>query len=153
MKDSDIMLLSSLRANARDTLTNISKKIKVPVSTIFDRLKLHEKGLIQKHTSIIDFSKLGFSTRANIILKVNKDDKEELRKFLLGNWNINSVVRINNGYDFLAEAVFKNILELEQFCEILDERFRIKSKQIFYIIEDLKREEFLANPTLAAMVI
>jgi len=59
MKLKDMMLLSNLRANARETLTNISKRTNIPISTIFDRLKLHEKNLIKKHTAIIDFALLG----------------------------------------------------------------------------------------------
>lgn len=146
MKQIDLLLLSSLRANARETLTNISRKTNIPVSTIFDKLKAHENGTIKKHTSIVDFSLLGFGTRANIALKVNKEEKDELKKFLMKNASVNSFYRINNGYDYLIEAVFRNILEMEEFCEKIDENFRIKAKQVFYIIEDLKREEFLADP-------
>jgi DNA-binding Lrp family transcriptional regulator len=127
-------------------LTNISRKTSIPVSTIFDKLKAHENGTIKKHTSIVDFSLLVYGTRANIALKVNKEEKEELKRFLMKDTNVNSFYRINNGYDYLIEAIFKNILELEDFCEKLDENFKIKTKQIYYIIEDLKREEFLADP-------
>jgi DNA-binding Lrp family transcriptional regulator len=146
MKQIDLLLLSSLRANARETLTNISRKTSIPVSTIFDKLKAHENGTIKKHTSIVDFSLLGYGTRANIAIKVNKEEKDELKKFLMKDMNVNSFYRINNGYDYLIEAIFKNILELEDFCEKLDENFKIKTKQIYYIIEDLRREEFLADP-------
>jgi len=145
MKRTDVLLLRSLRKNARETLTNISRDINIPVSTIFDKLRFYEEGIITKHTSLIDFSKLGFSTRANITLKVKKNEKDKIKEFLLENPNVNSVYRINNGYDFLVEGVFHNIMELEEFCDALDIKFKIKSKQIFYIIEDLKREEFMAN--------
>jgi DNA-binding Lrp family transcriptional regulator len=146
MKQIDLLLLSSLRANARESLTNISRKTSIPVSTIFDKLRMHENGVIRKHTSIVDFSLLGFGTRANIALKVNKEEKDELKKYLMKSASVNSFYRINNGYDYLIEAIFRNILEMEEFCEQLEENFKIKTKQVFYIIEDLKREEFLADP-------
>lgn len=150
MKKTDLLIISSLRQNAREKLTEMSKKTRIPVSTIFDRIKLHEGGVIRKHTALVDFGKLGYNTRANIILKVNKDDREAIKDFLMKNSSINSAFKINNGYDFLIEAVFANIKEVEDFTDLLEEKFNIKSKQVFYIIDDLKKEEFLSNPTVLA---
>jgi len=152
MKNKDLLLLSNLRANARETLTKISKNTNIPISTIFDRLKHHERTIIKKHTAIIDFSKLGFSTRVTMTLKVNKDDRKEIKEFLTRNHNVNSVYKINNGYDFLLEGIFRNIKDLEDFIESLDEKFRIRSKQVFYIVEDVKREEFFSDPQILDMV-
>ncbi|MBM3199331.1 Lrp/AsnC family transcriptional regulator [Candidatus Woesearchaeota archaeon] len=148
MKKTDLLIISSLRQNAREKLTEMSKRTRIPVSTIFDRIKLHENGLIKKHTALIDFSKLGYNTRANIILKVGKGDREGVKDFLMKHGSINSAFKINNGYDFLIEAVFTNIKEVEDFLEVLDEKFGVKSKQVFYIIDDLKKEEFLSNPAI-----
>jgi DNA-binding Lrp family transcriptional regulator len=145
MKSKDLLLLSNLRANSRETLTTISKRTKIPISTIFDKLKNHEKNVIQKHTTIIDFSKLGFSTRATITFKVNKKDKEILREYLVKHYNVNSLYKINNGFDFLIEGIFKNLNDFEDFLEQIDDKFRIKTKQVFYIIEDVKREDFMSD--------
>ena len=76
MKKTDLLIISSLRQNAREKLTNMSKKTRIPVSTLFDRIRMHEGKLIKKHTALIDFNKLGYNTRANIILKVKKTDRE-----------------------------------------------------------------------------
>jgi hypothetical protein len=46
----------------------------------------------------------------------------------------------------MIEGIFKHIKDLEDFMEILEEKFPIKSKQVFYIIDDIKREEFMADP-------
>lgn len=145
MKSKDLLLLSNLRANSRETLTTISRRTKIPISTIFDKLKNHEKNIIKKHTTIIDFSKIGFSTRATITLKVCKNDKIDLKEHLTKHQNVNSVYKINNGFDFLIEGIFKNLNELEDFLERIDEKFKIKTKQVFYIIEDIKREDFMSN--------
>jgi len=146
MKHKDLLLISNLRANARATLTKISKDTRIPVSTIFDRLKMHERTIIKKHTAIVDFARLGFSTRATFTLKVAKQDKLRIKEHLLKHQNVNSIYKINNGFDYLIEGVFKNIKEMEEFIENMEEEFKIKSKQVFYIVEDIKREDFLANP-------
>ena len=49
-------------------------------------------------------------------------------------------------------TVFKQIKELEEFLEQLEESYKVKSKQVFYIIEDVKRE-LLIRKTLKLIVL
>jgi len=146
LRKSDLLFLTFLRQNARQTLTSISKKTKIPISTLYDKLKQHEKALILKHTTLVDFSKLGYNSRAKIMISSSKEDRDKLRGFLVSYPRINSLFKINNGYDFLAEGVFKNIKKLEEFLELLEEKFCIKDKKVFYIIDEVKRESFLSSP-------
>jgi len=146
MNHKDLLIISNLRQNARETLTNMSKKTQIPVSTLYDKIKVHENNLITKHTTLVEFGKLGFNTRAKVIIKVKKQDREALKNYLMKNPNLNSIYKVNNGYDFLMEVIFKNIKEMEEFLEEIDEKFTIKAKQVFYIVDDLKREGFLSNP-------
>lgn len=149
MKEKDLLLISYLRQNARDTLTRLSRRTNIPVSTIFDRLKNYERRGTVKHTAIVDFTKLGFHTRAKIAIKVARDERQAAGEYLAKHPNVNSVCRINNGYSFLFEGVFRNIVDLENFLEELDEKFEIAQKQVFYVIDDIIREGFMSNPDLA----
>jgi DNA-binding Lrp family transcriptional regulator len=142
----DLLIITNLRNNARMPLTKMSKNTHIPVSTIFDRLKVND--IIVKHTSLIDFAKLGYKVRAQIAFKVDIEDKEALREFFMKSEVCNSVLKINNGYDFMIEGVFREIKEMEDFLENLDQKFRIIEKTTFYIIEDLKKEAFMSNPNL-----
>ena len=151
MNKKDLQIIANLRQNARMPLTKMSRKTNIPVSTIFDRLRLSESRVIIKHTTLLDFSKLGFNTRANITLKVDREDKEKLKEFLIKHHLVNSLYKINNGYDFMIEGVFKQIKDMEDFLEDLEKRFKILEKKAFYIIEDLKRETFMSNPDLLFM--
>lgn len=144
--DKEVLIMAHLRKNARQRLTQISRKTGIPVSTIFDAIKATT--LVKKYTALLDFPKLGFTTKAMMLIKANKDSKEALREHLVKHANINSIYRINNGYDFLIEGIFKNMVELEEFVEKLEERFGIKTKELHYILEDIKREEFLADPQM-----
>ncbi|MFH0869463.1 MAG: hypothetical protein V1866_00220 [archaeon] len=146
MKKADLLFLTFLRQDARQTLTNISRKTHIPISTLYDKLKQQEHTWILKHTTLIDFAKLGYNCRAKIILSVIKEDKERLRNFLKEHTSVNSLYKINNGYDFLAEGIFENVKILEDFLEQLDASFGITEKKIFYVIEDVKRECFLSRP-------
>jgi DNA-binding Lrp family transcriptional regulator len=138
--------MTYLRRNARENLTMISRRTQIPVSTIFDKLKDFEKKIITKHTTLIDFKKLGFDIRINMLLKIPKNFREEFREFIMTNENINSISRITNGYDYLIEGIFRDMNDLQRFSELL-ERFNIESKQELFILEDLKREGFLSDDT------
>ena len=142
----DLLVMAYLRQNARMKLTTMSRLTRLPVSTIFDRMKHHEGGLIKRHICLLDFAMLGFHTRAKIMLKVGKKDKQSVRDYMHNNHNVNSIYKINNGYDFLAEVVFRNISDLEEFIENMEEKFDIKNKEVHYIIDDIKRESFMSNP-------
>lgn len=140
----DALLMTFFRKNARENLTQISRMTHIPVSTIFDKLHEFEKGLIQKHTTLIDFRRLGFDIRVNMLFKVARDSRDDFREFLMGNEHINSVFRINNGYDYMIEGIFRDMSDMQRFTELLD-RFRIEAKQELFILEDLKRESFLSD--------
>jgi len=146
MKIKDKIILCNLRANGRDTLTEISKRTRIPVSTLHDKLKIyHKENLITKHTALLNFDKLGFNTRANVLIKVNRGNRDKLKFFLNSNPIVNSLYKINNGYNFLIEVICKEVRELEDLLEMLEKEFKVRTKQVFYVIEDIKREGFLSN--------
>ena len=101
--------------------------------------------MIKKHTSLLDFNKLGFGTRATIILKSKKENRENLKQFLLENKYVNSFYKINNGYDFMIETVFRELKEVENFVEELENNYGVEEKLVYYIVEELKKEAFLSN--------
>lgn len=140
----DIILMTFLRKNSRENLTKISRLTAIPVSTIFDKVKEFEKELISKHTSLIDFKKIGFDIKVNMLFRVARNSRDEFKEFLIKNENINSVFKVNNGFDFLVEAIFRNMNDMQRFNEST-ERFNIEAKQEMFILEDIKREEFLSD--------
>jgi DNA-binding Lrp family transcriptional regulator len=148
LKQSDLKLIALLRENSRQTLTSVSKKTRIPISTLYDKLKQHEGGIIQKHTTLLDFSKLGYNCRANMLLKTSKECREKLASYLKAHPAINNLFKINNGYDYMAEGIFSNVKELEEFMEELEQKFTVEEKKTHYIIEDLKREEFMNGTTI-----
>lgn len=139
------LILSLLRENARISLTEVAKKTHVPVSTLHEMVKNNFKGSITKKTILLNFDKVGFPARANLLLKVNKDQKEEIKDYLKANPHTNTMHSVSNGFDFSAEFVFRDFKEMEIFFEELDEKFDIIDKKKCYIMEELKREGFMAS--------
>jgi len=140
--------MSLLRQNSRLSLTRMSKKLNIPISTIYDKLKLHDGTIIKKNTCLVDFSKLGYNARANVTIRVERTDREPLLQYLLKIPNVNSVFKISNGYDYLLEVIFENVRDLEDFFEIVETKFKVKDRQVYFIIDDIKREAFLSDETL-----
>jgi len=147
----DLKIIAHLRQDSRRNLTKISKQTMVPISTIFDRLKKYNKEIITKNTVLIDFKKLGYELKVQILLKTTQDKREAMKNFVDKNWNVNNVYRINNGYDFMVEAIFKNMLQLEDFNDKL-EKIGIVSKQEFYILEEIRKEAFISEPDIVEML-
>jgi DNA-binding Lrp family transcriptional regulator len=147
-KKKDLMLLAHLRENSRAHLKEIARKTRIPVSTLHDRIKAKAGDAILRNSCLLNFEVLGFSVKAHVMFKINKTDKENVRKYLLKSLNVNNMYKINNGYDFIVEFVFKTVSDMENYLEEVDQKFRIKNKDVHYIIEDIKRESFLSDPRL-----
>ncbi len=147
----DYVLMSYFRNNSRENLTKISRQTHIPISTIFDKLRQFEESLIKKHTTLVDFKQIGFDIRVNILFKVAKDSRDEFREFLMKSFNINSIFRVNNGFDYLVEAIFRDMSDLNRFLEQL-EAFHIENRQELFVLEDIKRECFLSDTLHAEML-
>ena len=152
LEERDIVLLSHLRRNARAKLTHISKQADIPVSTIFERLRNPLSSYLSKYTWLLNNSEIGFNSRATMILKVDKEQKNEIGQFLEKHQNVNSLYRINNGYDFLVDIIFRQMVYLEEFIEQLERKFRIKQREVYFIIDEIKQESFLADPQTAKLL-
>lgn len=146
IRNKDLLLLAHLRQNSRIHLKEVARNTNIPVSTLHDRLKVNAGDAIFRNSCLLDFDKLGFSVKAHVLFKINKTDKDNVRKFLLKSLYVNNMYKINNGYDFIVEFIFKTVSDMENYLEQMDQKFSIKSKDAHYIIEDLKRECFLSDP-------
>lgn len=146
LNDKKLILLSLLRKNNRQKLTNLSRQTHVPVSTIFDSLKNDFNRHIVKHTCLLDFTKIGFTVKAMVLIKFKPEEKASGISYLSKNLFVNSLSRINNGYDVSSEIICKDINALEEFLDDLELNCKIRKKDVFYLMNDIKREAFFSTP-------
>jgi len=144
--EKDVKILSHLRNNARKKITEIAKETGISATTIYDRVRTHEKSLVKRYVTMIDFTKIGLHATTNFAIKCAREDREKLSNFLVNHENINSLHRVNYGFDFLAEGIFRNIKESQQFGEQLEKEYQIDQILLFNIIEELKKEGLLSKP-------
>ena len=140
-----MLILSYLRKNSRIQLTELSRRSGIPVSTLFDKLKTTTP-FVQKYTTLIDFQPLGFPTRAMVVLKVRKNNREDVAHFFQHHKSVNSAFKINNGCDYILDVLCKDMKELEDFLEYLEETYKTEKQQVYHILEILKQEDFLSSP-------
>lgn len=145
----DLLILSHLRQDARMKFTKMSRATRIPVSTLFGKIRGYQvNSIVSKNASLVDFSKLGYQARALVMFSAHKNERAKLEQVLNKNRNVNSLFKVNNGWDFTAEIVFPGIREVEEFIEEVEEQVRLKAKQVFYMVQELKREAFLSTPGL-----
>lgn len=139
-------IISHLRKDSRTSFVAISQDVKIPLSTIYDQIKrLHQDTVIRRFTSLVDFSKLGYHYQARIAMMVHKPERNDLLAFLSQHPSVNSLHRINSGFDFLIETVHKDVKEHTQFMEELKEKFTIINLHEYQVLEEIEKEKFLRN--------
>jgi DNA-binding Lrp family transcriptional regulator len=147
MKERDNQILAKLREDSRKSLSEIGKELGMPTSTVFDRVNsLKKQGLITKCTALMDYSKAGYNYVVNLVLRVDSQDKQSLKAFLLEQQNVNNLYEANDGYVFLLDTIHNNMKDYVMFRELLKSRFKLKELHENIILEDLKREAFINNP-------
>lgn len=143
IKENDLKIISLLRKNSREKITNISRKTKIPVSTVYDKIRSHEKKLIKKNTSLLDFSKLGYNLRVHFLLRTSQ--REKIEQFSLQHNNVNSVFRIDGDYDYSMDCIFRNMAEVQSFLGYVNSNFAIEKMSVCYVLDEIVREKFLGG--------
>ena len=118
----DVAVVNHLRKNSRIKITNLSKQMDIPVTTLYSKLRNYENSLIKKHTCLLNFGQAGYHKSVYFAIKV-KDKKIEMQEFLAAKKCINTLLRVNYGFDFLIEGVFKDEKEVNIFQEEMQKMF------------------------------
>jgi len=144
----ELLILHALRKNARKNLATISRETGIPITSVFEKVHKLQKTMIRKNTCFIDFSRLGHPLAVHFIIKVNNTPGFE--SFVIKNKNTNNVFRLNGG-DFFIEALFRSMNNVQYFIEQV-ERFNVKELNTFHVLDELRKEQFLAKEEHLEMI-
>jgi DNA-binding Lrp family transcriptional regulator len=146
LRKKELDILAYLRENSRHTVTQMGKKLGIPRTTVFEKIKKFRRlGFVQRYTAIVDFDKLGHRVCAYVLFKCETSQKEALGEALTSSTHTNNVMKLGNEFDFAAHLIFTNMNEMHSYLDILSQKYNISEASILYIAKDLKREGFLAN--------
>jgi len=144
LTEKELQILKHLRQNSRATVTEIGKKVGLPRSTVYDKIKKFKKqGIVSKYTSLINFHELGHPICTKILFKATDTDRQKLGEALASSSHTNNVVKLGNEYDYLASFVFPSMDNFHSYLDILTTKYSLRDYKIFYIAKELKREGFL----------
>jgi len=120
MEDKSEQILEFLKKNSKLSSRELSRKTKIPLTTVHNRIKkMKEQGIIKKYSIEVDYNKLGLNLCAYIMASVNYDSKhktsqQEIAKKLLKFHFVESVDIITGDKDLLIKVRTKNIQQLNK---------------------------------------
>lgn len=118
MDDTDIELISLLRADARTPVVTLAKKLRVARATVQNRIaKLESAGTIVGYTVRLKPEAEQHRIRALTTIEVEGNRGEEVRRILRGNPNVVALHTTNGRWDLIAELRADN---LETFDRVLN---------------------------------
>lgn len=128
LTEKDFKILQELQKDCKKTLKQLSKITKIPITTIYDRVRRMEKdGLITKYSAILDHKKLNFPITAFILVSTVKDEEtnedtiiDEVSRFL----NVQESHLISGEWDLVLKMRAKSVDEIGDF--VLNKLRKIK---------------------------
>ncbi len=129
----DYRILRKLAQDARFSTVQIAKRLKIPQTTVFSKIKnLEKKRIILGYRADIDYIKLGYM---NFFLEIYLDESRNLRdieKWADKNKNVVWLQKIIGTCDMEIEVEVKNRIELEKLLNELREKFPNIRKIVFW---------------------
>ena len=142
MENKDVEMINELRGDSRKKLSEISKAIGVPTTTLFYKLKRHEKETIKKYSSLLNYKKCGWNCHVNLFINVKEGMCEVFRKYVVESKHVNSAYVLKEG-GFCLELVFVDELELQVFVKDTLRAYGVVSIEEFHLIEEIKLESMV----------
>ena len=112
-------ILDILQDDSSITNTELSEKLKLPATTVFDRVKkLEQKGIISKRVALVNPNKIGKGTIAIVAISLTAHNAKNVKKFWKEIENLNEVLEcyhIAGAEDFMLKVVVNDMQSYEDF--------------------------------------
>jgi len=144
-RQKDTKAIVILRKDSREVARTVSKRSGVGMTALCNKIKHNFGGMIAKKTVLLNHDRMGFEIKALILIGVIKNHKVLVRNFLSTSLYINSLYRVNSGYDYAAEMIFKDDNHMDTFIKDLKDAFNISVMDVVTVLETVEREAFMDN--------
>jgi len=116
LSDADRRILRVLQAEGRISASELARRIGMSETSCLRRMKsLEEAGAILGYQAVADRRQMGFSMSAMIMVAVNQKteiDRKDFLSAIADNPQIISCAAVTGSYDFVLEAVIRDIDDL-----------------------------------------
>ena len=122
LDEKDHKILEVLKENAKLTTSQISKKTKIPITTVHNRIKrLENSGVIKNYTVVLDHKLLGEEVLVYILVTVNynipgeKISQDKIANQIKKHPFVEEVNITTGENDMIVKARFSSISQLNDF--------------------------------------
>ena len=146
LDEKDTKILELLKENSALTTSQISKKTKIPITTIHNRVKkMKQLGIIKNFTVNIDYEKIGKPLTAYILLTVNQNispnkkiSQSDIGKKIKMFEDVESVDIVTGAIDMLIKARVKTMHDLNNLItNKLREIEGVDKTQTMMVLEEI----------------
>jgi transcriptional regulator, AsnC family len=137
----DRRLLIELLRDSRVSLRRLSEEMNVSPATLHNRLtKLVQEGVIKGFTALVDYTKLGYSLSAIIMVKVNGKYLVEFEREIANTDNIVAVYDVVGEYDVVLIAKFRSVEDLDVFLKQLLKNSKVERTYTSIVLNAVKED-------------
>jgi Lrp/AsnC family leucine-responsive transcriptional regulator len=118
LDDLNWKILESLQVNARQSNTELAKKIGISSNAVAERIKkMEEQGTIKGYTANLSFEKVGYQLKTIITIKPAIDKYINFIKEIRQQKEVINCFRVTGDESYYVEAIFVNYSHLEFFLD------------------------------------
>lgn len=115
----DKKLLQQLQQNSKQTTKELSAKLNLSVTAVYERIKkLERQGVIKKHTVLLDKTKIGKAFMVFCHVKLIQHTKENILEFEKEITKLNEVLEcfhLSGDYDYILKVCVSDMEEFREF--------------------------------------
>lgn len=115
----DTLLLRYLQADAKQTNKELSLKLNLSVTAVYERIKkLERNGIIKKYVTLLDSEKVGLGFMVFCHVKLIQHSKEHLTKFEAEVHHLEEVLEcfhVSGEYDYLLKVLVRDMAHFRTF--------------------------------------
>lgn len=139
----DIDILRTLQENSKLTTKELSHRVNLSSTPVFERLKrLESKGYIQKYVAVLDEEKLnqGFVVFCNVkLLRMNYDIATEFTRAVQAIPEVTECYNISGGFDYLLKIHARNMKHYQEFLlSVLGKIDLLASVESTFVMDKIK---------------
>ncbi len=111
--ETDLKILALLQQNARATVKEISEKVHLSTTPVYERIKrMEEAAIIRQYATLVDGEKLGRGLKVICYVSLKQHNKTAGAKFIKTIHELNEVVEcynISGEFDFMLKVVAEDM--------------------------------------------
>lgn len=147
----DLLILRELQDDGRLTIKELSQKVHLSVSPVYERVRRLEKaGYIKGYVAVLDADKLDCGFVAFCYLKLKQHTHENALQIMESVQDIPEIVEVYNisgDFDFILKIYVQNMKQYQEFVmRILGEIPAIGSLNSSFVLGEVKNSHQLPLP-------